>query len=72
MILNIMEIAQTEYLLKNGVDPLDCNSCSKSLVGSIRSYSHHLLICTGHASKWGTYIGDAGNPFILNDKYYSS
>jgi hypothetical protein len=56
-----MEQAQIKYMLDNGISEADCNSCTKSIVGTIKSYSKHLIVCSGDSSRWISHIAEAGH-----------
>lgn len=62
-----MEETQIKYMLDNGISEADCSSCTKSIVGSVKSYSKHLVICSGDSSRWISHIAEAGshdNPVV--------
>ena len=67
----IMEPQQIEYAVKRGVSESDCCAqCNKNLVGSIKPYVRHLIVCAGSASNWMPVIasqppGDKVGPFRL-------
>jgi hypothetical protein len=47
-----MEEAQLEYASKRGISEADCENCNKNLVGTIKPYNKHLIVCAGSASSW--------------------
>ena len=55
-----MESQQIEYMLKNGISESDCNSCSKSIVGTLKPHEKHLVICNGNSSYWKSHIDQHG------------
>jgi hypothetical protein len=55
-----MEESQLTYMRKNGLTEVECEGCNKSLIGSIKPYSKHLVICYKNATLWGSHISEEG------------
>ena len=64
-----MDESQIKYMEINGITESDCNSCSKSLVGTIKPYSKHLVICYGASSSWRSHIAEDGRILRENDSH---
>ena len=62
-----MPVDPVEYGTKRGLTPDDCTNCTKSLIGSIKPYQKHLILCAqGIPTSWMSEIKDAGVPERLN------
>lgn len=55
-----MEEDQVAYMRKNGLSEIECEGCNKSLIGSIKPYSKHLVICYQNAALWNSHIAEEG------------
>ena len=60
-----MDESQITYMLKNGISEKDCSNCSKSIVGSVKPYAKHLIVCTGLSSLWSSHIAENGENRII-------
>lgn len=60
-------IDPVEYGTKRGLTADECINCTKSLIGSIKPYQKHLILCAhGAPTSWIAEIKDAGVPERLN------
>ena len=55
-----MDERQIAYMIKNGIEEVDCSSCNKNIVGSIKPYAKHLIVCAGSSSLWVSHIAEGG------------
>ena len=63
------------YGTARGLTVDECANCSKSLVGSIKPYQKHLILCYKDPSTWLADIKDDGEgslPFLLNSAIKSN
>jgi hypothetical protein len=48
------------YMRERGISESDCANCNKNLVGTIKKYSKHLIICYGNPLTWISDIKEGG------------
>jgi hypothetical protein len=54
------QIDHMEYMRERGISDSDCANCNKNLVGTIKKYSKHLIICYGNPLTWISDIKEGG------------
>ena len=61
-----MDEGQIAYMIKNGIPEADCSSCNKNIVGSIKPYAKHLVVCAGSSSLWISHVAEGGEDRIYD------